>query len=216
MYNVKTVPVLLRWFLSYLSFLNRAPSSLCLASRYLKPYLDWWQWVGITTSSFRSDSSPQEIFRCSHLCNCLPYNSHCQHNNCCGGIDPANSNSSFVNTVTKNVSNIFHSQNDLNRDLQEGILKLQEELNLTEETLTGIVQYIQLTCDSWYSNICITAAQWNGTYHNWTLIHYIQGAWTQNSIIHIQHLTKDILDLQAAHLCLYYLSGLHEELARET
>jgi hypothetical protein len=30
--------------------------------------------------------------------------------------------------------------------------------------------------------------------------HYIQGAWTQNSTIHIQHLTKDILDLQAAHL----------------
>jgi hypothetical protein len=34
----------------------------------------------------------------------------------------------YVNTLTKNVSNILHSQNDLNRDLQQGILKLQEEL----------------------------------------------------------------------------------------
>jgi hypothetical protein len=30
--------------------------------------------------------------------------------------------------------------------------------------------------------------------------HYIQGVWTQNSTVHIQCLTKDILDLQAAHL----------------
>jgi hypothetical protein len=98
----------------------------------------------------------------------------------------------------------LHSQNDLNKELQQGILKLQEELNLMEETLAGLVQHIQLTCDSQYHHMFITAAQWNGTYHNCTLIqHYIQGAWTQNSTIHIQHQTKDILDLQAAHL--YYL-----------
>jgi hypothetical protein len=91
----------------------------------------------------------------------------------------------YVNTLTKNVSSILHSQNDLNRDLQQGILKLQEELNLMEETLTGVVQYIQLTCDSRY-HICITTAQWNGIYHNWTLIqHYILGAWTQNSTVYI-------------------------------
>jgi hypothetical protein len=64
----------------------------------------------------------------------------------------------YVNTLTKNVSNILHSQNGLNRDLQQGILKLQEKLNLMEETLTGVVQYIQLTCESQYSHICITAA----------------------------------------------------------
>jgi hypothetical protein len=46
----------------------------------------------------------------------------------------------YVNTLTKNVSNILYSQNDFNRDLQQGILKLQEELNLMEETLTGVVQ----------------------------------------------------------------------------
>jgi hypothetical protein len=105
----------------------------------------------------------------------------------------------YVNTLTKNVSTILHSQNDLNRDLQKGIVKLQGELNLMEEMLVGVVQYIQITCDSQYRHICITTAQWKGTYHNWTLIqHYIQGAWTQNSTIHIQ--PKDILDLQAAHL----------------
>jgi hypothetical protein len=36
----------------------------------------------------------------------------------------------YVNTLTKNVSNILRFQNDINRDLQQGILKLQEELNL--------------------------------------------------------------------------------------
>jgi hypothetical protein len=102
----------------------------------------------------------------------------------------------YVNTLTKNVSNILHSQNDLNRDLQQGILKLQEELNLMEETLTGVVLYIQLNCDSQYCHICIIAAQGNGTYHNWTLIqHYIQGAWTQISATHIQCMTKGILEL---------------------
>jgi hypothetical protein len=107
----------------------------------------------------------------------------------------------YVNTVTKNVSNILHFQNDINRDLQQGILKLQEELNLMGETLPGVVQYIQLTCNSWYHHICITAAQWNGTYHNWTLIqHNIQGAWTQNSTVCIQHLTKDTVNIQATHL----------------
>jgi hypothetical protein len=30
----------------------------------------------------------------------------------------------YVNTLTKNISNKLHSQNDLNRDLQQGILKL--------------------------------------------------------------------------------------------
>jgi hypothetical protein len=48
--------------------------------------------------------------------------------------------SHYVNTLTKNVSNMLHSQNDFNRDLQQGILKLQEELNLMEGTLTGVVQ----------------------------------------------------------------------------
>jgi hypothetical protein len=107
----------------------------------------------------------------------------------------------YVNMLTKNVSNILHSQNDLNRDLQQGILKLQEELNLMEETLSAVVQYIQLNSDSQYHHIFITTAQWDDTSHKWTLIqHYIQRAWTQKSTIHIQHLTKDILGLQAAHL----------------
>jgi hypothetical protein len=78
-----------------------------------------------------------------------------------------------------------------------------------EETFAGVVQYIQLTCDSWYCHICITAAQWNGTYHNWILIeHYIQGGWTQYSTIHIQHLTTDILDLKAAHLSTIFLDSM--------
>jgi hypothetical protein len=72
----------------------------------------------------------------------------------------------YVNTLTKTASNILHSQNDLHRDLQQGILKLREELNIMGETLAGIVQYIQLTCDSWYPYICITAAQLHSTYHN--------------------------------------------------
>jgi hypothetical protein len=54
----------------------------------------------------------------------------------------------YVNTLTKNISSILHSQNDLIKNLQQRILKLQEELNLMEETLAGVVQYIQPTCDS--------------------------------------------------------------------
>jgi hypothetical protein len=46
----------------------------------------------------------------------------------------------YVNTLPQNVSNILHSQNDLNRDLQQGIFKLQDELNLMAETLPGVVQ----------------------------------------------------------------------------
>jgi hypothetical protein len=114
----------------------------------------------------------------------------------------------YVNTLTKNVSNILHSQNDLNSDLQQGILKLQEECNFMEETLTGVVQYIQLTCDFQYCHICVITAQC-GTYHNWTLIqHYIQGDWTQISTVHIQHLTKDILELQAAHFSTISLDSM--------
>jgi hypothetical protein len=114
----------------------------------------------------------------------------------------------YVNMLTKNVSKILHSQNDLNRDLQQGILKLQEELNLMEETLSAVVQYIQLNSDSQYYHIFITAAQWNGTSNKWTLIHYVQRNWTQNSTIHIQHLTKYILGLQAAHLSTISLESM--------
>jgi hypothetical protein len=45
----------------------------------------------------------------------------------------------YVNVLTKNVSNILHSQNYLKRDLQQGIIKLQEELNLMEKTLSALV-----------------------------------------------------------------------------
>jgi hypothetical protein len=115
----------------------------------------------------------------------------------------------YVNVVTKNVSNILHSQNDLNRDLQQGILKLQEELNLMEETLSAVVQYIQLNSDSQYHHIFITTDQWDGTSHKWTLIqHYIQRAWTQNSTTHIQHLTKDILGLKAVQLSTIFLASV--------
>jgi hypothetical protein len=38
--------------------------------------------------------------------------------------------------------------------------------------------------------------------------HYIQGARAQYSTVHIQHLTKDILDLQAAHLSTISLDSM--------
>jgi hypothetical protein len=38
--------------------------------------------------------------------------------------------------------------------------------------------------------------------------HYIHGVWTQNSTVHIQCLTKDILDLQGTHISTISLDSM--------
>jgi hypothetical protein len=65
-----------------------------------------------------------------------------------------------------------------------------------EETLTGAVQYIQLTCDSRYHHICIITAQWNSIYHNWTFDTALYSGSLYSKFNH----TYPASDLQAAHL----------------
>jgi hypothetical protein len=180
----------LYWFLSYLSFFNCAPSSLCLVTSYLKPYLYWWQWVGITTSSPGTDSLPKGflgalIFGIVSLITLIASTTTASV-----ALTQQIQTAHYVNTLSKNVSNILHSQNDLNRDLQQGILKLQKNWTLWKKP--------SLEQSNTYSSLVIPGiitsalSLLNGTAFTTIELliqHYIQGACTQNLTIHIQRLT---------------------------